>query len=72
MQLHCNYSSPTKVRPHPALAACLLGFLALAPATLRAGEKPYFVTYDHQMEEPGNLGISFSVLSAPLVLENST
>jgi hypothetical protein len=26
--------------------------------TLRAGEGPYFVTYSHQMEEPGNLEIA--------------
>jgi len=33
--------------------------LALAAATdARAGEWPYFVTYSHQMEEPGNLEIA--------------
>src|SRR5271165_2730407 len=33
--------------------------LMLSPAwTLLAGEGPFFVTYTHQMEEPGNLEIS--------------
>ena len=34
-------------------------FQASATA-LRAGEGPYFVTYSHQMEEPGDLEISFN------------
>lgn len=41
---------------------CALFFaalLALAPAA-RAQDKPYFVTYDHHLEEPGNLEISVS------------
>lgn len=38
------------------LAASL--FLLLAAAGL-AQEKPYFVTYDHHMEEPGNLELSW-------------
>jgi hypothetical protein len=33
----------------------VLGFLSLGA---EAQEKPYFVTYDHHMEEPGNLEIS--------------
>ncbi len=51
--------------------------LALAPVA-RAQDKPYFVTYDHHLEEPGNLEISLSntlgipragqpVFSAPLL-----
>ena len=52
MQLTCNYRR--------ALTVSLLGLLALVPASLRAGEGPYFVTYSHQMEEPGNLEISFN------------
>ena len=35
------------------LVACLL-FLAVSAA---AGDRPYFITYDHTMEEPGNLEI---------------
>jgi len=38
----------------PAAAACLLLWAAM-PARCRAQEGPYFVTYDHHMEEPGNL-----------------
>jgi len=52
MQSNCNYRR--------ALTVSLLALLALVPASLRAGEGPYFVTYDHQMEEPGNLEISFN------------
>ena len=37
-------------------AACLLLWAGL-PASCRAQEGPYFVTYDHHMEEPGNLEI---------------
>jgi hypothetical protein len=33
----------------------LLHFLFLSPAFLSAQESPYFVTYDHHLEEPGNL-----------------
>src|SRR5712692_5750719 len=37
----------------------LLG-IAVWPSALGAQEKPYFVTYDHQPEEPGNWEISIS------------
>ena len=46
MQLSCNWKTT-------ALAAVL----AVAPLA-RAGEGPFFVTYSHQMEEPGNLEIT--------------
>jgi hypothetical protein len=36
----------------PVICAAVLG------STLRAGEWPYFITYSHQMEEPGNLEIA--------------
>jgi hypothetical protein len=37
----------------------------LAPSSLRAQESPYFVAYDHYLEEPGNLEIEyFSTLGA--------
>jgi hypothetical protein len=35
----------------------LLSMIVLG-STLRAGEWPYFITYTHQMEEPGNLEIA--------------
>jgi hypothetical protein len=39
-------------------------FMAVLPAA--AQERPYFVTYSHEMEEPGNLEIeSFSVVGKP-------
>jgi hypothetical protein len=37
-----------------------LAVTPLIPFQLQAGEGPYFVTYDHQMEEPGDLEISLS------------
>ena len=41
----------------PALVLCLLvGFFTGA---CKAQERPYFVTYSPEMEEPGNLGIEF-------------
>jgi hypothetical protein len=45
----------------------VLGLLCLFPAArLCAQENPYFVTYDHHMEEPGNLEIeNSSVVGTP-------
>ncbi len=40
----------------PALA---LAAAVVAPAAARAQAKPYFVTYDHHLEEPGNLELGF-------------
>jgi hypothetical protein len=41
----------------PAIVLCLVvGFFAGA---CKAQERPYFVTYSHEMEEPGNLDIEF-------------
>lgn len=37
------------------LSAAILGF----PAVTRAQENPYFVAYDHYLEEPGNLEIEY-------------
>ncbi len=39
-----------------ALAACLI--LRTLPAALQGAEAPYFVTYSHRLEEPGNLEIA--------------
>jgi hypothetical protein len=41
----------------PLLASAFL--LANSPPSLSA-EQPYFLTYDHQLEEPGDLEVSFS------------
>src|SRR3989475_12657287 len=44
----------------------LPGLLALLPLCLGAAERPYFVTYDHELEEPGNLEVSINpVLGVP-------
>lgn len=41
----------------------LVLFLGIGVATGSAGDRPYFITYDHHMEEPGNLEIETSGLS---------
>ena len=38
-------------------SSLFLLLIVLASACLRAQERPYFVTYSHEMEEPGNLEI---------------
>ncbi len=50
MQLNCNFGNP-----YAWLA--LLSAVLFQPAA-RAGEGPFFVTYSHQMEEPGNLEVT--------------
>jgi hypothetical protein len=44
---------------HYARSCCTLtlGLALWLPATVHAQEKPYFVTYSHDLEEPGNLEI---------------
>ena len=42
-------------------AFCMLG---LPVASASAGDRPYYVTYDQTMEEPGNLEISARGLTA--------
>ena len=44
-------------------AVCLLTLLSLA-TSVAAQEWPYFVTYSHALEEPGNLEVEFSGLQA--------
>jgi len=47
-------------------AAVLLLFLLLLPGALARAQETYFVTYSHQMEEPGNLEIATkSVTGSP-------
>lgn len=52
MQLTCNYRQPA--------ARLLLAFsgLIVLHSDAYAGEGPFFVTYTHQIEEPGNLEIT--------------
>jgi hypothetical protein len=40
-------------------AISLLFCLAIAPAKVQCQENPYIVTYDHYLEEPGNLEIEY-------------
>lgn len=45
---------------------CLFAFVLLSCGLAAAQERPYFVTYSHEMEEPGNLEIeSFNVVGQP-------
>jgi hypothetical protein len=48
---------PRPVRSLPAVI--LFVFLAFAPSPLKAQESPYIVTYDHYLEEPGNLEVEY-------------
>lgn len=45
--------------PRLFVAVSFLFFLSLAASTARPQESPYFVTYDHYLEEPGNLEIEY-------------
>jgi hypothetical protein len=46
--------------------AVLVLFMAFIAAYCRAQERPYFVTYSHEMEEPGNLEIeAFNAIGKP-------
>jgi len=47
----------SRFRSIPALLPILLCFCILPVTSARAQEKPYFVTYSHDLEEPGNLEI---------------
>lgn len=42
-----------------ALFAGLLACTLALPARMKAQESPYFVTYDHYLEEPGNLEVEY-------------
>lgn len=44
--------------------SCLLGFLLLLAPVSYAQEKPYFVTYSSDLEEPGNLEVSSKTVQA--------
>lgn len=53
-------------KPQVARGLLLAGFTCIicagSPSFAMAGDKPYFVTYDDQMEEPGNLEVSINPL----------
>ncbi|PYV41700.1 MAG: hypothetical protein DMG06_16280 [Acidobacteria bacterium] len=50
----------------PRINLAILTTFTLLPFSLDAGEGPYFITYDHHMEEPGNLEIAINpVLGLP-------
>jgi hypothetical protein len=63
LQRICNYGPPCSSM-RIAVTLCL--FVAVVAGASRAQERPYFVTYSHEMEEPGNLDIEiFSVIGKP-------
>src|SRR5882672_3892678 len=45
---------------HPcrSTTARVLAFACLAVAAIQAADRPFFITYTHQMEEPGNFEIA--------------
>ena len=47
----------------PRSAVLLLACVWFLPMAAHAGDRPYFITYDHTMEEPGNLEIEASGLT---------
>ena len=50
----------------PALRFLLFLFAVFLASACRAQERPYFVTYSHEMEEPGNLDIElFNAVGKP-------
>ena len=49
-----NISIPKALRRISLILGTLTGFIPL----VQAGEGPFFVTYSHQMEEPGNLEVT--------------
>ena len=51
-------------RTYSVKAALLLAGVLAAACTALAGERPYFITYDQTMEEPGNLEVAAKGLTA--------
>lgn len=48
-----------------ALLLTVVGLLFALPSRARGQESPFFVTYDHHLEEPGNLEVALSQTFAP-------
>lgn len=57
--MHKAMEKPVRMRAGLAEAISAAMLIAASAAALRA-EKPYFLTYDHQLEEPGELEISLN------------
>jgi len=45
-------------KPYPWRVVVMIAAFGLCPSNVLAGEGPFFVTYTHQMEEPGNLELT--------------
>ena len=58
MRLHRKLQIIYIIFSHLRFRLLLSMLMVLAPSLLLAQEGPYFVTYDHHMEEPGNLELS--------------
>ena len=54
-------------------AFCICFLVAVAASIVRAQENPYFVTYDHHLEEAGTLSIeTFTTMGFPKPAESET
>ena len=53
-------SGTRRITGRLALGSITLMIAGLIPSPLKAGDEPYFVTYDDQLEEQGNLEISLN------------
>jgi hypothetical protein len=60
---HKFFRAPSRKRMPPFLFAAIILGLGYA-GRAHAQEGPYFVTYDHHMEEPGNLEVEFEPVIA--------
>lgn len=63
MRLSCNYKMPTtlqqKFKCWPGCPGLLFSVLLMLVPAASAQESPYIVTYDHYLEEPGNLEVEY-------------
>jgi hypothetical protein len=58
-RMHVAHSARRRAGCNTILAALLLTAFAAVAIPARAQEPPYFVTYSHALEEPGNLEVEF-------------
>lgn len=60
------HGNRNRLRKQRSVSLLILLYCAFLAAALRAQERPYFVTYSHDLEEPGNLELtSLNIAGAP-------